>query len=360
MNRRFAHGGNIYDANPAQGEWLDFSANINPFGLSTAVRQAIEKEIPRLVHYPDPCARALKQAIAEHYEVPVSEIVLGNGGAELFFVLFHAVRPKRVLLPVPSFSEYERAAISAGAEVAYFPLREEEGFRLDEQALCVQMKVGDCLILGSPNNPTGQRVERNALEAVLKEARQKNVLMIVDESFMDFCIDAADYTARHLVADYDHLIVVQSLTKFFAIPGLRLGFAVAPQTLAERMDASKDPWNTNLLAQAAGVAALADSAFQAQTLAWLKTERDFMFRSLNMLAGIKAYPPTVNFILLRLTPSWGSASAFCVRMREEGILLRDCSNYPGLDDSFVRVAVRKREDNERLLEAFRRIGGEIK
>lgn len=360
MNRRFAHGGNIYDARPAQGEWLDFSANINPFGLSATVRQAIEKEIPRLVHYPDPSARALKQAIAEHYDVPLSGIVLGNGGAELFYVLFHSVRPERVLLPVPSFSEYERAAISAGAEIKYFPLREEDGFHLDEQALCEQMTVGDCLILGSPNNPTGQRVERKKLEAVLKEARRKNVLVIIDESFMDFCVDAADYTARHLAADYGSLVVVQSLTKFFAIPGLRLGFAVAPQTLAERMDASKDPWNTNLLAQAAGVAALADSAFQEQTFAWLENERDFMFRSLNALEGIKAYPPTVNFILLRLAPSWEGASAFCARMREEGILLRDCSNYPGLDDTFVRVAVRKREDNERLMEAFRRIGGEIK
>lgn len=355
MNRRFAHGGNIYEANPAQGEWLDFSANINPMGLSSSVRRAIEEGIPRLVHYPDPSARALKQAIAEHYGAPFAGIVLGNGGAELFYVLFHTVRPKRVLLPVPSFSEYERAALSAGAEVVYFPLREEDDFHLDEEALCAQMKAGDCLILGSPNNPTGQRVTRGALEQVLKEARQKDILTIVDESFMDFCADAADFTARALCADYDRLIVVQSLTKFFAIPGLRLGFAVASRTLAERMDAAKDPWNANSLAQAAGVAALADEEYQRRTMAWLGVEREFLFSALSALGGVKAYPPTVNFILLRLASSWGNAAAFCALMREKGILLRDCSNYPGLDDTFVRVAVRKREDNERLLEAFRRI-----
>ena len=358
MNRRFAHGGNIYDGAPARGEWLDFSANINPLGLAASVRQAIEKEIPRLVHYPDPSARVLKQAISEHYKVPLDGIVLGNGGAELFYVLLHAVRPRRVLLPVPSFSEYERAALSAGAQIAYFPLREEHDFRLDGEMLCAQMKKGDCLILGSPNNPTGQRVERNMLKAVLQEARNNEILTILDESFMDFCPDAADYTARSLIAEYDRLVVVQSLTKFFAIPGLRLGFAVASRSLAERMDAAKDPWNTNLLAQTAGVAALADGEYQRRTLAWLDTERDFLFRAFSMCDGVKAYPPTVNFILLRLASHWGKAPDFCARMRKEGILLRDCSNYPGLDDTYVRVAVRMREENKRLLEVFRKIGEE--
>ena len=126
------------------------------------------------------------------------------------------------------------------------------------------------------------------------------------------------------------------------------------------MDAAKDPWNTNLLAQAAGVAALSDRAYQAETLSWLEKERAFLFRALEGMKGVKAYPPTVNFILLRLSPSWGNAPAFCARMREEGILLRDCSNYPGLDATFIRVAVRKRAENEKLLEAFQRIGEERK
>ena len=360
MNRRFAHGGNIYDAAPGGGEWLDFSANINPLGLSQKVRQAIENGIEKIVHYPDPSARALKQAIAEHYDVPRENIVLGNGGAELFYVFFHAVRPKRVLLPVPSFSEYERAALSAGAEVVYLPLREENDFRMDEREILSQLQAGDCLILGNPNNPTGQLVKADMLERMISEAHHKNVRVLVDESFVDFRSDAGDYTVRSLVGTYDNLIVVQSLTKFFAIPGLRLGFAVTTPSLAEKLEAAKDPWNTNLLAQAAGVAALGDGEYQKQTLQWLETEREFLFRSLAAFEGIKAYQPMVTFIFLRLSSSWGSAPAFCERMKAEGILLRDCSNYPGLDDTFVRVAVRKREDNERLLEAFRRVRGERK
>ena len=360
MNRRFAHGGNIYDAAPNGGEWLDFSANINPFGLSTKARRAIENEIENLVHYPDPAARALKRAIAEHYGVPLEKIVLGNGGAEIFYVYFHAVRPKRVLLPIPSFSEYERAAISAGAEIAYVALREEEDFCVDERVLCAQMAEGDCLILGNPNNPTGQMVKAEVLERIVAKAGRKRASVVVDESFMDFRADFDEYTVRSLVGRYDNLLVVQSLTKFFAIPGLRLGFAVSPSSLAERLDAAKDPWNTNLLAQAAGVAALGDGEYQKQTLQWLETEREFLFQSLAAFEGITAYQPMVNFIFLRLSPPWGSAPAFCERMKAEGILLRDCSNYPGLDDTFIRVAVRKREDNERLLEAFRRVRGERK
>lgn len=360
MNLRFAHGGNIYDAAPSGGEWLDFSANINPWGLSAKVRKVIEDEIENLVHYPDPAARALKQAIAKHYGVPQEEIVLGNGGAELFYVYFHAVRPKRVLLPIPSFSEYERAAISAGAEIAYVALREEASFRFDERVLGTQMAAGDCLILGNPNNPTGQMVKADVLERVIAEAGRRGASVVADESFVDFRTDAEDFTVRSLAGAYDNLLVVQSLTKFFALPGLRIGFAVGAPNIVKRLEAAKDPWNTNLLAQAAGVAALGDGEYQKRTLQWLETERDFLFRSLAVFEGIKAYPPTVNFIFLRLSPSWGSAPAFCGRMKEEGILLRDCSNYPGLDDTYIRVAVRKREENELLLEAFRRARGERK
>ena len=216
------------------------------------------------------------------------------------------------------------------------------------------------MILGNPNNPTGQLVKADMLERVISEARRQNVRVLVDESFVDFRSDAGDYTVRPLVGAYDNLIVVQSLTKFFAIPGLRLGFAVMTPSLAEKLEAAKDPWNTNLLAQAAGVAALGDGEYQKRTLEWLEPEREYMYRSLSDFKGIKAYRPTVNFIFLRLSPEWGTASVFCERMKEKRILIRNCSNYPGLDDTYVRVAVKTRAENEVLLDAFRQIGEERK
>ncbi len=360
MERKFAHGGNIYEDVPVCGEWMDFSANINPLGISRGVRHAIETEIENIVHYPDPSARALKSAISERYGIPRDRIVLGNGGAELFYVFFHAVRPKRVLLPIPSFSEYERAALSAKAEVVYFPLREEDGFRVNEKNLCGEMRSGDCLILGNPNNPTGQRIKSTVLANIIEEALHRHAFVVVDESFMDFCSDSCDYTVRLMTGKYDNLIVVQSLTKFFAIPGLRLGFAVMKPDLAEKLDATKDPWNVNLLAQAAGVAALCDIDYQESTMDWLKKEREYLFRKLSDIDGIKVYRPSVNFIFLRLRQDWGDAGFFSARMRGKGILIRDCSNYPGLDRSYIRVAVRLRTENEMLLDAFHDIKEETR
>ena len=355
MNR-FTHGGNIYDAPAPHGEWMDFSANINPLGLSESVRAAIESGIPKLIHYPDPAAKELKRAIADYYDALVESVVLGNGGAELFYVLFHALRPRRLLLPIPSFSEYERAALSAGTEICYVRLREEDSFALPEDELIGAMRPGDCLLVGNPNNPTGNLVGVDVWKRLLRAAEEKDILVVADESFMDFREDAADYAARTLAGQSRHLVVVQSMTKFFALPGLRLGFAVADPQTARRLEAAKDPWNVNLLAQRAGVAALSDEAHRRATLKWLGEERAFLFGALREMPDLKAYEPTVNFILLRLGAKLGSAADFCARMKEEGILLRDCSNYPGLDDTFVRVAVKTREENERLLEAFRRAG----
>lgn len=354
--KRFTHGGNIYAAPAPRGEWMDFSANINPLGISEGVRAAIESGIPKLIHYPDPEAAELKRAIASFCRVPAPSVVLGNGGAELFYVLFHALRPRRLLLPIPSFSEYERAALSAGTEILYIPLREEDGFALPEEELIGAMRAGDCLLVGSPNNPTGNLVRVGVWERLLRAAEEKDVLIAADESFMDFREDAADFAARTLAGESPHLIVVQSMTKFFALPGLRLGFAVAAPETVRRLEAAKDPWNVNLLAQRAGVAALSDDAHRQATLQWLRGERPYLVRALRELPDLKVYEPTVNFILLRLGKRLGCAADFCARMREEGILLRDCSNYPGLDDSFVRVAVKTRTENERLLDAFRRVG----
>lgn len=355
MERRFIHGGNIYDTPPAQGAWLDFSANINPMGLSSVVRRAIEGGISDIVHYPDPAARALKNAISDFYGVPAEKLVVGNGGAELFYVLFHAMRPKRVLLPVPSFSEYERAALSARAEVRYIALREEDGFRLRIERVLEEMRTGDCLILGNPNNPTGNLLGQDEMRRILAAAEREQTLVVTDESFMDFRSDALDYTARFLTDTYRNLVVIQSMTKFFALPGLRLGFGILSSDLAIKLDAAKDPWNTNLLAQRAGAAALADAAYQEASRRWLEDERAFLFDALRKRDGLTVYPPTVNFILLRLAARFGGSVAFCARMRTQGILVRDCSNYPGLDGTFVRVAVRTRTDNERLLAAIDRV-----
>lgn len=353
---RFVHGGNIYEPSENGQAWLDFSANINPLGLAEQVRQAILSHVGDVVHYPDPQARELRAALASFYEVPEHAIVLGNGAAELFYLYFHALRPRRVLLPVPSFSEYERAALAAGSEIEYLPLRAERSFRISaEELLTAAQRTGaDVLVLGNPNNPTGTSFLREELVMLSERLTAIGCSLIVDESFLDFHRDEPCYTLRWDAARLPHLFLIRSLTKFFALPGLRLGFAIAQPALIRVLERHKDVWNVNVLAQAAGCAALGETAYQRETRALVAEESAFLAREIAFFPGVRVYPSGVNFLLVSFA-STEVAAASVDGLRRRGILVRDCSNYPGIGGGFLRVAVRKREENERLLAAWREV-----
>ena len=355
LQKKFVHGGNVYAEKPKSGEWLDFSANINPLGLPSKVLEAVRQNIPQIIHYPDPAGRELKEALADFYLVPQNEIVLGNGAAELLYVYFHMFRPRRVLLPMPSFSEYERAALSAGAEVCCHELFAAQGFTIGLDTLLPKLSEVDCLVIGNPNNPTGSLLTAAELERCVQAAAAVGTAVIVDESFIEFLPEEKDYTVRQLVARYPNLGVLQSLTKFYAIPGIRLGFGLFSPEASARMEQGKDPWNVNLLAQKAGVAALHDRDYQQQARRYVQNEKDYLANALQKLDGIKVYPPTVNFIFLDLKAGGWNSAAFAQQMRRRGILIRDCANYSGLGDTFIRVAVKSHNENQQLLDAFRDI-----
>lgn len=336
---RYAHGGQIYDAKGLAGDWLDFSANINPLGLSEKILRTLRDNLRGVVNYPDPQAAELKRAISNRYDVPEKNLVLLNGAAEFFYLYLNAIRPARVVIPVPSFSEYERAARASGCEVKYFFTNAEDNFFLDVDKL--EVTAADCVIIGRPNNPTGNLL---VPEKILKLAEVASV--IVDESFIDF-LDVK--SVRKFVSE--KISVVQSLTKIFAIPGLRLGFAVVEENLARRLNLCKDVWNVNFLAQKAGVAALDDEDFLKRTRAWLELEKKFFVERLSNLRGIKIFPPTVNFVLFRHE----KADKILNELRREKILLRSCANFAGLDETYLRSAIRSREENLRLLDALKKI-----
>ncbi|MBR2774817.1 MAG: threonine-phosphate decarboxylase [Selenomonadaceae bacterium] len=334
--KRYEHGGQVYDASGNVGDWLDFSANINPLGLSEKVLRTLEGNLRGVVNYPDPQAVELKRAIAQRYDVPESQLVVLNGAAEFFYLYLNATRPKRVAIPVPSFSEYERAARAAGCDVELVITKAQEGFALDVSRL-----RADCVIIGRPNNPTGNLI---TAEEVLRLAEVSSVL--VDESFIDFLNVES---VRRLVSE--KVSVVQSLTKVFAIPGLRLGFAVVEENLARRLNLSKDVWNVNFLAQKAGVTALNDVDYLRRTRAWLAAEKSFFVERLSLLHGVEVFPPSVNFVLFRHK----QADRILKELRREKILLRSCANFAGLDGSYLRSAIRSREENLKLFNALEKI-----
>ncbi|SEJ10568.1 L-threonine O-3-phosphate decarboxylase [Propionispira arboris] len=355
--KKFEHGGNIHDF-AADGETkqiIDFSANINPLGMSEATIRTIQSQIKQLVHYPDPNGRELKTAIAKEYQIAIDTITLGNGAVELLYVLSHILKPNKVLLPVPSFSEYERAAIASGAAISYFYLSPAMNFTLDWNLLLAKLKDVDLLFLGNPNNPTGNLLFVDDLERCIVAAKKENCFVVIDESFIDFRSDAELYTCRHLVQKYDNLLVLQSLTKFYAIPGLRLGFAITNPKLVAQIDLGKDPWNVNHLAQKAGVAGLADISYKKSTQEFLNTEISFFYEELCKIQFLQVYRPSVNFILLNLANTNFTAAALQIKLLENHILIRDCSNYPGLTNQYIRIAVKTHQDNCILLNILQKI-----
>ncbi|MBE8952982.1 MAG: threonine-phosphate decarboxylase [Quinella sp. 1Q7] len=345
---RYEHGGQIYDAAGNAGDWLDFSANINPLGLSDNILLTLTENLRGIVNYPDANASELKRAISTRYAVPEKNLVVLNGAAEFFYLHLQVTRPPRVVIPVPSFAEYERAARAAGCDVKFFVTRAQDNFALDTAALLAELKPTDCVIFARPNNPTGNLP---APEKILPLAEVASV--VVDESFIDFT-DAP--SLKNFVAG--KISVVQSLTKIFAIPGLRIGFAVVNENLARRLNAAKDVWNVNFLAQKVGAVALADDDFLRRTRAWLSTEREFFTERLSTLRGVKVFPPTVNFVLFKVA-SPDVAEKILLNLRREKILVRSCANFIGLDGSYLRTAIRSRAENLRLLDALKKILGGV-
>lgn len=356
--KKYTHGGNVYlasrEKDVAQENLLDFSANINPVGLSAGVRAAMLNNIEAVIHYPDPGATDFKRSISNYYSVKTENITAGNGAVELMYILCHMLKPKRVLVLAPTFSEYERAAIAANAQVEYFYLLSEQKFAVNIPELIKRISAVDIVFIGNPNNPTGKLVPREDLEFLLRSAQFSNTLVVIDESFLDFLPDDSLYTCRPLISQYENLVIIQSLTKFYAIPGLRLGFSLANNWITDRLQQGKDPWNVNTLAQAAGIAALTDKEYQQRSRDYIQQARSGFFKQLLTLP-FQVYEPSVNFILLDVSSCGFTAAKMQKKMFEYRILIRNCSNYIGLSDGFIRLAVKTPEQNHAVINAFNMI-----
>ena len=261
----------------------------------------------------------------------------------------HTFRPRRVLIPVPSFSEYERAARAGGAAVDYCHLQAKENFAYPWDTLRRACGRVDCIVIGNPNNPTGTLALADELEALAALAARKGTDIIVDESFLDFLPSEEAYSVRRLAQNMDSLFVIRSLTKFYALPGLRLGFGVTTPFRRGLMEGHKDVWNVNVLAQYAGVAALGDGEYQDASRRLVAAEGIHLYEALQNMAGLEVFRPCVNFLLWRLVEEH-LAEPLIAALRGEGILVRSCANYVGLSPSYIRTAVRSPLDNKSFIQ----------
>ncbi|MFH0789765.1 MAG: cobyric acid synthase [Pseudomonadota bacterium] len=345
-----SHGGNIRQLADSAGldpkDLLDFSANINPLGPPEWLRPLINANMDSLVHYPDPTCSQLIEALAAHYKVGKEEILVGNGSSELIYQVPRALGLSRVLIPVPSYLDYIRAAEQTGMTVERFFLKESQEFRPVLTLLEDKLTDYDLMILGQPNNPTGLSVEAEALRTMAR--RHPSRLFLIDEAFADF-IEGLDSLTRDRPSN---VIVLRSFTKFFAIPGLRLGWALADPEIARKVRRLLPPWSVNTLAQKVGQAALNDQTYAEQTRALVKKLREELRLNLQGLSGLKVYPGESNFLLLRINLKNLTAPRLASKLLARGMAVRVCENFEGLDNRFFRVAVRTSEENERLCRAL--------
>lgn len=348
------HGGNLKRlaeaAGREPGEILDFSANLNPLGPPEWLRQVISRHVSDLVHYPDPDTTALTIAAAKHYGVTPNEVLTGNGSAELLNLVVQCASPRRAVIPVPSYIDYARAARVAGLDISEVTLSESEGFQLNLASLEPLLQQPAVVFIGRPNNPTGTVCPAPALRALV--TAHPDSLFIIDEAFGDFA-DEFDSLVNNRPAN---VVVLLSLTKIFAIPGLRLGCAITDPGLARRVRERQPPWSVNTLAQAVGVAALEDTTYVARSRDLVRGEREWLQSELARLPGLTIYPGTANFMLVTLASPALTAKALATRLlKEYGIAIRVCDNFRGLNEHYFRVAVRTRPENERLVTALQSI-----
>lgn len=333
------HGGDLRRAAALYGprEFIDFSANINLLGPPPQVWQVLTENLQDVVHYPDPHLEGLKADLASFLKVDPSCILPGNGGAELIYLLPRLEGVRQVRIPIPTFSEYAEAAKASKVPIRYC-------LDLDH------LQQGDMLFLCNPNNPTGKLRSKDQILQLAQQAEERGAWLVVDEAFIDFTPEGRKASVAPQVQDFERLIVLYSLTKLFAIPGLRLGCLVASPALIAASRQLQPPWSVNCLAELAGRAALGDESFRERTRKATAEEREFLYQGLLAQKGLRPYPSAANFIFVAIAdPSW-TGTTLTDALGRRGILVRNCANFQGLEsDRHIRVAVRTRQENERLL-----------
>ncbi|MCI9485703.1 MAG: aminotransferase class I/II-fold pyridoxal phosphate-dependent enzyme [Lachnospiraceae bacterium] len=344
---RHTHGGNIYQ----YGNVLDFSANLNPLGMPELVRRAAVSGAMRAEHYPEPDCAELRERIGRRLGVGTGQVICGNGATELIFLAAAAIRPRRALLLAPTYAEYEEAFSAYGCECRYHFLREKDGFLPGEDFLEAVTGDYDLVAVCNPNNPTGLLLERDFVGRLLERCREAGSILFLDESFMELTGKKEAASAEPFLRS-EQLFLLRSMTKTYAMAGLRLGYAVSGNRgLVDDMYRYKPSWNVSIPAQAAGEAASSEAEYLARSVLYIGKERQFLLDGLAAFP-VRVYPGAANYLFFSCGRE-DLREAFL----EQGILIRDCGNYRGLKAGYYRVAVRTHAENQQLLHVFGQVFG---
>jgi threonine-phosphate decarboxylase len=353
------HGGNVYAASrnlqrPINAI-LDFSASVNPLGPSPKVKQALAAGVQFIHHYPDPDCESLRRVLASHWKLSRDHFVIGNGSTELIDLIPRTLALRSALIVGPTFSEYADALRRAGTKSRTLSALRSDGYRppLEKARDLLQSpgKAGsalDAIFLCNPNSPTGQICDWADLQALIACADRSGVWVVLDETFVEYC---RKESMKPCLRRYPKLILLRSFTKFYALPGLRVGYTVSSPDVAASLRRYQPPWSVNVLAQFAAEAAIQDRDHARLSLAHVERERRRLTKLLRSLTGLVVFPSRANFLLLELPePYRGRAAAEA--LYRQGLVIRDCSSVPGLNERTIRIAVRTEDENNRLVGAL--------
>ena len=339
------HGGDILSYQDLyDGPIVDFSSNINPLGYPKILDELIPRGLSALTAYPDIHYRSLRQSIADYLACQPDDVLVGNGSME---IIEHFCREaKRVVVCIPCFSEYEERALVYRKPVRKIPLSDD--FRLSAALLEPELEEGDVLILGNPNNPSGLRIVQAELEAIQELAEERNAFLVLDEAFFEFC--PADYDSIRLFYGKENVCVIRAATKFFGLPGIRLGYAYAVRSIADNYAKNALPWCINAIADLAGRIIFTEDEYIKRSKTLIKEQRRWMLAQLRPMRGFKVFPTDSNFILLKLLQL--DEDELFKRLIRQGLMIRKASSFEGLDKRFVRIAVKDPTNNQRLIAAL--------
>ena len=369
------HGGNIFQFAHEQRiepyEVVDFSANINPLGPSQRGLDALNAQLRYISHYPDATNDDVLNAIADTYEMDKHQIIVGNGAAELLYAICRLPGYTGAFVPAPGFSEYKEALEASKIpvrDIFYRPWEDDNGkpyFEVPYLALetfAAELKGQDgriIVFLGNPNNPDGTLLDKDHIRTVASMLKDANSLLVIDESFIDFVgndpLQDNEHSMRSLVNEFDNIIVVHSFTKFYAVPGLRIGAAFANETLITQLQQYIPSWSVNTLAQAYTKAALNDVDYIKRTKQELNDERAFMYNALDDIEGITVYPPSANFILFQVNQEGITANYINEELKKYNMIVRNCDSYVGLTNHWVRIAIKDHDTNIKLVDKLTNI-----
>lgn len=356
MSSKSGHGGNIYQAAKEHGfseeQIIDYSGNINPLGVPRTVKEAIIEKLDMLSIYPDPEYHSLKKVVSEYVNTSQDNIIIGNGATELISLFIKSIKPQKAMLISPAYSEYEREVTLLGGQVIRYRLKEELSFKLDIDNLLEQLKMGvDLLIICNPNNPTGQAIYLEEMRKILGFCRANDIFVMIDETYVEFTRNIEKVTSIPLINEFNNLFIIRGVSKFFSAPGLRLGYGVvSSKELRKSIEDRKDPWSANTMAVVGGEALFTDYHYMDNAKRLINEEREYVTSFLKELPYIKVFEPDSNFVLCKIVEGDVRADYLKRSLLEKGMLIRDASSFPFLDNTFFRVCFLTRDQNKRLLE----------